>query len=67
MPCQWLFIGQHRFCPRLTKHSYCYIYAFDILNRKKNPPKSYEDCGKGTNLVTKKCIVCGQSKVRSAR
>ena len=64
MPCNWLLVGETRFCKNSTREQYCASHAFKIRKGViiPQPCKGY---GQGTKSSVWLCVPCGQGKERA--
>ncbi|PKC56728.1 hypothetical protein RhiirA1_500098 [Rhizophagus irregularis] len=59
MPCNWLLVGETRFCKNSTREKYCASHAFKI-RKGVIIPQPCKGCGRGTKSSLRLCIPCGQ-------
>ncbi|GET03836.1 hypothetical protein GLOIN_2v1709137 [Rhizophagus clarus] len=59
MPCNWLLVGETRFCKNSTRDQYCASHAFKI-RKGVIIPQPCKGCGRGTKSSVQLCVQCGQ-------
>ena len=64
MPCNWLLVGETRFCKNSTREQYCASHAFKI-RKGVIIPQPCKGCGRGTKSSVRLCVPCGQGKERA--
>jgi len=63
MLCNWLLVGETRFCKNSTREQYCASHAFKI-RKGVIIPQPCKGCGRGTKSSVQLCVQCGQGKER---
>ncbi|CAI2186936.1 17453_t:CDS:2, partial [Funneliformis geosporum] len=59
MPCNWLLVGETRFCKNSTREEYCASHAFKI-RKGVIIPQPCKVCGWETKSSVQLCVPCGQ-------
>ncbi|CAG8447063.1 13647_t:CDS:2 [Funneliformis mosseae] len=62
MPCNWLLVGEIRFCKNLTQEQYCASHAFKI-RKGVIIPQPCKGCKRGTKSSVQLCVQCEQEDI----
>ncbi|RHZ82148.1 hypothetical protein Glove_114g102 [Diversispora epigaea] len=59
MPCNWLLVGEVRFCKNPARGEYCASHAYKI-RKGLTVSQPCKGCGRGTKSNIQLCVPCGQ-------
>ena len=64
MSCNWLLVGETRFCKNPAREQYCASHAFKI-RKGVIIPQPCKGCSRGTKSGVQLCVPRGQDKERA--